>query len=271
LKGKTDFSEIFPNFELYLHGGVSFRPYREQFQQLLPSPNVQYREIYNASEGFLASQWEPNDESMLLLLDNGVFYEFIPMSELHKPNPKAYTIEEVDTQTNYALAITTNAGLWRYLIGDTVKFTSLYPHRIQITGRTKHFINVFGEEVMVENTDRALSEACRQTGAIVREYSAAPIFMTNDEKGGHEWVIEFEQEPKNIEDFTDILDKKLQQANSDYEAKRYKNMALQRLVLHAVPRGTFHNWLKQRGKYGGQNKVPRLSNERTYIEALLAQ
>ena len=271
LTGKDHLMELFPNFELYMHGGVSFRPYREQFKQLFPSDKVQYREVYNASEGFLGSQWEPNDDSMLLLLDNGVFYEFIPLSELHKPHPKAYTIDEVDTITNYALVITTNTGLWRYVIGDTVKFSSLYPHRIQITGRTKHFINVFGEEVMVENTDKALVEACRQTGAIVSEYTAAPIFMTNDDKGGHEWVVEFEKMPHNATDFANLLDKELQKVNSDYEAKRYKDMALQSLVLHPVPKGTFYKWLKTRGKYGGQNKVPRLSNKRIYVEALLSQ
>jgi hypothetical protein len=267
LTGKKNILEVFPHFELYMHGGVSFTPYREQFKSFLPSDTVQYREIYNASEGFFASQYAKDEDGMLLLLDNGAFYEFLPMSELGNPNAKVLSIDEVELDTNYALLISTNAGLWRYLIGDTVKFTSLYPHRIQITGRTKHFINVFGEEVMVENSDKALAMACQATGAQVCEYTVGPIFLSEG-KGGHEWFVEFEKMPDNIAAFGEVLDKSLQSINSDYEAKRYKSMALESLVLNAVPKGSFHEWLKSKGKYGGQHKVPRLSNSRQYIDEL---
>jgi len=267
LTGKKNILEVFPNFELYMHGGVSFTPYREQFKAFLPSDTVQYREIYNASEGFFASQYAKDDNGMLLLLDNGSFYEFLPMSELNSPNAKVLSIDEVELDTNYALLISTNAGLWRYLIGDTIKFTSLYPHLIQITGRTKHFINVFGEEVMVENSDKALTMACQATGAQVCEYTVGPIFLSEG-KGGHEWFVEFEKMPDNIAIFSEILDKSLQSINSDYEAKRYKSMALESLVLNPVPKGCFYEWLKSKGKYGGQHKVPRLYNSRQYIDEL---
>lgn len=270
LTGKKNLLEVFPNFELYLHGGVSFAPYRQQFRQFFPSDKVQYREIYNASEGFFAAQCQADDDSMLLLLDNGVFYEFVPLAELNNPHPKTLTIAEVELNKNYAMLISTNAGLWRYLIGDTVKFTSLRPHKIQITGRTKHFINTFGEEVMVENTDRALALVCAETGASVREYTVAPIYLNEMGKGGHEWLVEFDIAPPDLHFFAERLDQQLQQLNSDYEAKRYKNIALQPLVLHSLPQGTFHAWLKSRGKYGGQNKVPRLSNSREYLEGVFA-
>ena len=269
ITGKSNILEVFPNFELYLSGGVSFLPYKEQFKAFLPSDKIQYREVYNASEGFFATQINRDEEGMLLLLNNAVFYEFLPMSEFENPDARALSIEEVDMNTNYAILISTNAGLWRYLIGDTVKFVSLYPHRIKITGRTKHFINVFGEEVMVDNSDKAIAMACEATGALVCEYTVGPIFLT-DGKGGHEWLIEFEKMPPDMEAFRDILDQSLQSINSDYEAKRYKSMALDKLVLHAIPSGVFHEWMKSRGKYGGQNKVPRLSNTREYVDAIKA-
>jgi hypothetical protein len=269
LTGKKNILEVFPNFELYMHGGVSFTPYREQFKAFLPSEKVQYREIYNASEGFFASQYEKDDIGMLLLLDNGTFYEFLPMSDLDNPNAKVLNIDEVDMNTNYAMLISTNSGLWRYLIGDTIKFTSLYPHKIQITGRTKHFINVFGEEVMVENSDKALAMTCEITGAQVNEYTVGPIFLEHS-KGGHEWFVEFEKLPDDLEKFCELLDLNLQSLNSDYEAKRYKSLALEKLVLNPAPKGAFHEWLKSKGKYGGQNKVPRLSNSRLYIDELKA-
>lgn len=267
--GKSNVLEVFPNFEVYMHGGVSFAPYREQFKTFFPSDTVQYREIYNASEGFFAAQVEPHDDSMLLYLTNGVFFEFIPLAELDQPNPRALTVADVELNQQYAMVISTNAGLWRYLIGDTVKFTSLYPHKIQITGRTKHFINAFGEEVMVENTDRALAQTCQQFNARVRDYTVAPIYLTASAKGGHQWLIEFEHEPLSLETFANQLDINLQQLNSDYEAKRSHNIALQCLTVQALPQGTFHGWLKSKGKLGGQNKVPRLANHRQYVEEIL--
>jgi hypothetical protein len=267
LSGKNNILEVFPNFELYMHGGVSFEPYREQFNSFLPSESIQYREIYNASEGFFGSQYQKDDDGMLLLLDNGVYYEFLPMSEIDNPNAVTKSIEEVELNVNYALIISTNSGLWRYMIGDTIKFTSLFPHKFQISGRTKHYINVFGEEVMVENTDKALAMTCAETGALLNEYTVGPIFL-NEGKGGHEWYIEFEKTPDNVDLFADLLDKNLQNLNSDYEAKRYKSMALERLKLNLVPKGKFHEWLKSKGKYGGQHKVPRLSNSRQYVDEL---
>jgi hypothetical protein len=270
ITGKSHLLEVFPRFELYLHGGVSFRPYREQFARLLPDPAVQYREVYNASEGFFAAQLEAGDEGMLLLLDNGVYFEFLPLEELGREQPVALPLEAVETGRNYAVVISTNAGLWRYLLGDTVRFTSVRPYRVAITGRTKHFINAFGEEVMVENTDRALAQTCRDFGASVREYTVAPIYMDDHGKGGHEWLVEFDRPPADPERFADALDLNLQALNSDYEAKRYKNMALQRLVLRAMPPDTFFRWLKGKGRFGGQIKVPRLSNDRTIVEEILS-
>ncbi len=269
ITGKSNMLEVFPNFEIYYHGGVSFLPYRQQFEEFFPGQEVQYRENYNASEGFFAAQVDASTDDMLLLLDNGVFYEFIPMPEFGKEGAQVLAIDEVELDTNYALVISTNAGLWRYIIGDTIKFTSLYPHRIKITGRTKHFINVFGEEVMVENTDKALALSCEACQARISEYSVGPIYLSEG-KGGHEWLIEFEQAPSDLEHFRNLLDQQLQALNSDYEAKRYKDIALQKLKLHSLPPGSFHAWLKARGKYGGQNKIPRLSNSREHIEALLA-
>lgn len=267
--GKSNLLELWPNLELFIHGGVSFTPYREQFEKLIPTPNMHYLEAYNASEGFFAIQDDPNDSGMLLMLDYGIFYEFIPMDEFGSPNAKVLTIEEVQKGVNYAIVISTNSGLWRYVIGDTVKFTSLYPHRIVITGRTKHFINVFGEEVIIDNAEKALEVACHKTAAIISEYTAAPVFMSENEKGSHEWVIEFEVAPSSLDEFGYFLDNALQNVNSDYEAKRYKSITLGMPKLNAVPKGTFYKWLEQKGKLGGQNKVPRLSNSRQYVEELL--
>ncbi|MCH2043592.1 MAG: GH3 auxin-responsive promoter family protein [Saprospiraceae bacterium] len=274
ITGKQHILEVFPNFEVYMHGGVSFEPYRNQFRTFLPDSKVQFRETYNASEGYFASQYAPLDKDMLLFLDNGVFYEFVPVSELNKEDPKAYTVDNVELDKNYALVISTNTGLWRYVIGDTIKFTSLKPHKIQITGRTKHFINVFGEEVMVGNTDKALAKVCQQLGINVKEYTVAPIFLSQHGKGGHEWLIELEptspNEKVNLAKFQYLLDKELQKINSDYEAKRHKDIALDELKINLMPKGAFHLWLKKKGKYGGQHKVPRLSNSRKYLEEILA-
>lgn len=268
--GKSNLLEIWPNLELFMHGGVSFAPYREQFQKVIPSPNMHYMETYNASEGFFAIQDDPASDSMLLMLDYGIFYEFVPLDELTKPNPTALTIADVEVGRNYAMVITTNSGLWRYLIGDTVTFTSKHPHKIRITGRTRHFINVFGEEVIVENAERALEKACMATGALVAEYTAAPVYMGTDRKGCHEWFIEFVKQPSSIEEFARVLDSTLCEVNSDYEAKRAKNVTLDFPVVTQAVQGTFFEWMRQRGKLGGQNKVPRLSNTREYIDELLA-
>jgi len=268
--GKSNLLEIWPNLELFMHGGVSFAPYREQYQKVIPSPNMHYMETYNASEGFFAIQDEPAMDSMLLMLDYGIFYEFIPLDELTSSNPKALTVADVEVGKNYAMVITTNSGLWRYLIGDTVTFTSKYPHKIKITGRTRHFINVFGEEVIIENAERALEKACKDTGALVAEFTAAPVYMGTDRKGRHEWLIEFEKQPSSIEDFSRVLDSTLCEVNSDYEAKRAKNVTLDFPVVTSAAPGTFFEWMRQQGKLGGQNKVPRLSNTREYIDELLA-
>lgn len=267
--GKSSILEIWPNLQGYVHGGVSFTPYRQQFQDFLPSENITYQEIYNASEGYFAVQDDFESNDMLLLLDNGVYYEFLPMEEWHSENPRAIPLAEVETEKQYALVISTNAGLWRYMIGDTVTFTSTSPYRIRISGRTKQFINVFGEEVVVENTDKALATACQQTGAVAQEYTVAPVFFGNGKKGGHEWLIEFEKQPADLDSFETQLDKELQNLNSDYEAKRYHNMALTHLKVHPLAPDTFNTWMKARGKFGGQNKVPRLSNERKYVESIL--
>lgn len=268
--GKQNMLEVFPNFELYLHGGVSFEPYRSQFQHFFPGNQVQYREVYNASEGFFGVQLR-KEEDMFLLLNNGVFFEFIPLSELDQEQPRSLSLAEVEVDQNYALVISTNAGLWRYLIGDTIKFTAVRPFHFRITGRTQQFINVFGEEVMVENTDKALARACAEHQALVREYTVAPRFLGNaGEKGGHEWLLEFEHPPQDLAAFAQSLDLALQAINSDYEAKRYKDMALDSLKLQALPAGTFMRWLSSKGKLGGQNKVPRLANHRRYVEEILS-
>lgn len=270
LTGKSNILEVWPNLEIYIHGGVSFTPYRKQFESFLPSNQVNYLEIYNASEGYFSIQSDLEKDDMLLLLDNGIYYEFIPAEEWDKEYPKAIPLSEVELGKNYAIVISTNSGMWRYTPGDTIKFTSTTPYKIKVTGRTKHFINAFGEEVMIENTDRALANACRELGASVREYTVAPVYFKGDEKGGHEWLIEFDVPPKDVELFAEVLDKNLQNVNSDYEAKRYKNMALSRLIIRSLPKGTFFKWLKGKGKFGGQNKVPRLANHRQYLEEILA-
>ncbi|MGX5689986.1 GH3 auxin-responsive promoter family protein [Arcticibacter tournemirensis] len=269
LTGKNNLLEIWPNLELYIHGAVKFTPYREQFRKLIPSDSMYYLETYNASEGFFGIQDLSDSEEMLLMLDYGIFYEFLPMENFGDENPSTLGLSEVEINKNYALIISTNGGLWRYMIGDTIKFTSLSPFRIQITGRTKHFINAFGEEVIIDNAEKALTKACSETGAIIRDYTACPIYFEGNDAGGHEWIIEFEQMPNNIELFTDTLDNTLREINSDYDAKRFKDMALRRPLIHIAPEGTFYNWLKSLGKLGGQHKVPRLANERQYVEQIL--
>jgi len=266
--GKGNLMEIWPNLEAYFHGGVSFDPYREQYQKILPKNNFKYYEIYNASEGFFAIQDLNNSSDLLLMLDYGIFYEFIPMDTFGTPNQEAIRLSEVQLFKNYAMVITTNSGLWRYLIGDTVRFTSLNPYRIRITGRTKHHINVFGEELMVENTDQAIAKACQLTQTEVVDYTVAPIFMKDKEKGGHEWMIEFKKKPSNIPMFQKVLDETLQSLNSDYEAKRHNNMTLNPLVVNIARENLFYDWLKNHDKLGGQHKIPRLSNQRDYLEQL---
>ena len=266
---KTNILEIWPNLEVYFHGGVSFDPYKEQYRNLFPKSDFKYYEIYNASEGFFALQDRNDSNELLLMLDYGIFYEFIPMDTFGKEDQKVIPLSEVEIGKNYALVITTNSGLWRYLIGDTIRFTSLNPFRIKVTGRTKHHINVFGEELMVENTDSALAKTCATLNCEILDYTVAPIFMEGKEKGAHEWIIEFKKYPDNIENFTELLDKNLQQVNSDYEAKRFNNMTLNKLVLHVAKENLFYNWLKKNDKLGGQHKIPRLSNSRNYLEELL--
>ncbi len=269
LTGKKHLLEVWPDFQLYIHGGVSFTPYKKQFEAFFPSDQVSYQEIYNASEGYFAIQNDPASDDMLLLLNNGIFYEFLPVDEWGSAHPKTIGLAEVETGKNYALVITTNSGLWRYLVGDTVTFTSTAPYKIRITGRTKQFVNAFGEEVVVENTDRALAITCRQTDATVTEYTVAPIYFQGSGKGGHEWLIEFEKAPHDLGQFMRRLDCNLQEINSDYEAKRYKSMALEQLQMKVLPKGTFHNWLRSKGKLGGQHKVPRLANHRKYVDEIL--
>jgi hypothetical protein len=261
--------DLWPNLEVYFHGGVSFEPYREQYQKILPKKDFKYYEIYNASEGFFAIQDLNNSNDLLLMLDYGIFYEFIPMEDFGSENQKAIRLADVELNKNYAIIITTNSGLWRYLIGDTVRFTSLNPYRIRVTGRTKHHINVFGEELMVENTDQAIAKACSFTNAEVVDYTVAPIFMKEKEKGAHEWIIEFKRKPENMSIFQKILDESLQTLNSDYEAKRHNNMTLNPLVINTARENLFYDWLKAQNKLGGQHKIPRLSNQRDYLEQLL--
>ncbi|EOR93471.1 putative auxin-regulated protein [Arcticibacter svalbardensis MN12-7] len=271
ITGKNNLLEVWPNLELYIHGAVKFGPYREQFKKLIPSSSMYYLETYNASEGFFGIQDLPDSEEMLLMLDYGVFYEFLPMENFNEENPPTKSLSEVELGKNYALIISTNGGLWRYVIGDTIKFTSILPYRIQITGRTKQFMNAFGEEVIVDNAEKALTVASKETGAIIRDFTACPIYFSDHATGGHEWIIEFESLPQNMEHFTEILDQTLREINSDYDAKRFKNIALQRPTIHVAPQGTFYTWLKNRGKLGGQHKVPRLANERKYVEEIIAQ
>jgi len=268
ITGKTTLREVWPNLELYIHGGVSFAPYRSQFQQII-GEGCQYLEIYNASEGFFAAQDRLGEEGMLLFLNHGIFYEFLPMEEIGKPQPTTIGLQEVEVGKTYAPVISTNGGLWRYLLGDTIRFTSIYPFRVVVNGRIKQFINAFGEEVVVDNTDQAIRLACEDTGAVLTDYTAAPIYFSEQGNGAHEWLIEFSRPPYDLQIFTEKLDASLQSINSDYEAKRYKSIALGMPSVRALPPGLFNRWLKSKGKLGGQHKVPRLSNERNYIEEIL--
>lgn len=267
--GTDNLLDIWPHAEVYFHGGVSFEPYSNQYNNLFPSENFKYLEIYNASEGFFALQDQNNSDELLLMLDYGIFYEFIPMDTFGTDRQNAIPLSDVEVGKNYAVVITTNSGLWRYLIGDTVRFTSTTPYRIKITGRTKHHINVFGEELMIENTDTALSKTAQDFGVEIVDYTVAPIFMNEKEKGAHEWIIEFRTPPADIDVFCKELDLNLQKINSDYEAKRYNNMTLNQLKLNVAKEQLFFSWLEQQGKLGGQNKIPRLSNDRNYLEQLL--
>ena len=271
-KAKT-ISEVWPNLETYTHGGVSFVPFKKQFDDILNIPNINYMETYSASEGFFGVQdlyGNDFDGGLLLMLDYGIFYEFIPFENFDNAQPDTVTLDEVELGKNYALVISTNAGLWRYQLGDVVQFTSLHPYRIKITGRTKQHINVFGEELMVDNVEKAIEVACSRTNAIITDFTGCPIFMKDKERGGHEWAIEFLEPPSSMGQFTEVFDNALKSLNSDYEAKRYKNFVLQSPLMHNLPKGTFYTWLKQKGKLGGQNKVPRLSNTRKYLDEVLA-
>ncbi|MET3730761.1 GH3 auxin-responsive promoter family protein [Moheibacter stercoris] len=265
-KGKLD--EVWPMLEVFFHGGISFKPYEENYRNLTHK-KLNFYELYNASEGFFGIQDRSDSKDMLLLLDNGIFYEFIPMEEIDSDNPKVIALEDVEIGKNYAIVITTNGGLWRYIIGDTVKFTSKDPFRIIVSGRTKHYINAFGEELIIENAEEALKRTCAKTGAIIKEFTAAPIYMEGNAKGAHEWIIEFEKMPESIDGFAQLLDETLQELNSDYEAKRYKNITLNPLKLNVAKPNLFFDWMKSRGKLGGQNKVPRLANSREFIDPLL--
>ncbi len=268
MTGKSTIAEVWPDLELYMHGGVSFTPYREQFKNIIGKP-IHYQETYNASEGFFAANEIPGDNGMLLFTDHGIFLEFMPLSEYGKEDPQTIGLKDIDLNTNYALVISTNGGLWRYLLGDTIKFVSKAPYKIIVSGRIKHYINAFGEEVIVDNSDKAVSMACRKTGAVVNDYTAAPVYFSDNSNGAHEWLIEFEKEPDNFETFVTELDTALQSINSDYEAKRYKNIALSPPRVHNLSPGSFNRWLQQKGKLGGQHKIPRLCNERKYVEEIL--
>ena len=267
--GKSNLFEIWPNLEVYFHGGVNFDPYIEQYNAILPKDNFRYYEIYNASEGFFAIQDRNANKELLLMLDYGIFYEFIPMDTYGSASQKVIPLEQVQVAKNYAIVITTNAGLWRYKIGDTVRFTSISPFRIKVTGRTKHHINVFGEELIIENAETALKQASKHTQCEIVDYTAAPIFMEGREKGAHEWIIEFKTPPKDLSLFTKSLDSALMDVNSDYQAKRFNNITLNMPKVHVARQRLFYDWLKQKNKLGGQHKVPRLSNKRDFIEELL--
>ena len=269
ITGKKNMSEVWPSLELYMHGGVSFTPYREQFDRLI-GKKINYLEMYNASEGFFAAQESPGDDGMLLFTDHGIFMEFMPVSEYGKESPETIGLDKVEVGKNYALIISTNGGLWRYLVGDTVKFTSTDPYRVKVSGRIKHYINAFGEELIVDNSDRAIAVACEKTGAIVNDYTAAPVYFSANANGAHEWLIEFDREPGDLAAFTLALDAELKNVNSDYEAKRQKDIALGLPVVHALRKGIFSDWLHSKGKLGGQHKVPRLSNDRNFLEEILS-
>ena len=268
ITGKKNMSEVWPSLELYMHGGVAFTPYKEQFRKLI-GKDIYYQEMYNASEGFIAAHEHPGDEGLLLFLDHGIFYEFMPVSEYGKKEPQTIGLEDVESGKNYALIMSTNGGLWRYQLGDTIQFTSLHPFRIKVTGRLKHYINAFGEELIVDNSDYAITTASAKTNAIVNDYTAAPVYFSDLSNGAHEWLIEFEKEPDDLSLFADELDRALKSINSDYEAKRHKDIALRKPVIHALKKGVFTEWLRRKGKLGGQHKIPRLSNERTLIEDIL--
>lgn len=267
--GKENLFQVWGNLEVYFHGGVNFNPYKEQYKKILPKANFNYYEIYNASEGFFAIQDRNNADDLLLMLDYGIFYEFIPMNVYGSYEEEAIPLWEVEVGVNYAIVITTNSGLWRYKIGDTVRFTSKSPYRIKVTGRTKHHINVFGEELIIENAEEALKMVCLQTGAEIKDYTAGPVFMVDNKKGAHEWIIEFRKEPNDLEKFIEIFDTSLMSLNSDYEAKRYNDITLTSPLVHVARENLFYDWLKANDKLGGQHKIPRLSNKRDYIEELL--
>ena len=269
LSGKTTIDEVWPNLEVFFHGGIAFTPYRSQYEKIIPSPRMRYMETYNASEGFFGIQSDPADASLMLMLDYDVFYEFIPMNELGKEHPTVVPVWGVETGRNYAMLISTSCGLWRYMIGDTVQFTSKDPYKFIITGRTKCFINAFGEELIQDNAERGLAFACQQTGAEVAEYTAAPVFMDSQARCRHQWLIEFAREPEDIGQFAHLLDQQLQALNSDYEAKRFHDVTLQHLEVVKARHGLFDDWLKAKGKLGGQHKVPRLANHRDHIDELL--
>lgn len=269
IKGTNNLLDVWPNLELFMHGGVSFTPYIEQYKKIIPSDQMHYLETYNASEGFFGIQDQTDSSEMLLMLDYGIFYEFIPLEFAHLENHPVVWLQDVQKDVNYVMLITTNAGMWRYQIGDVIRFTSIHPYRIKISGRTRHYINTFGEELIVDNADKALAVACEKTGAIIREYTAGPVFMESDSNGGHEWLIEFEKQPDSLGYFGEVLDNALKTLNSDYEAKRYKNITLRMPVIRSMESGTFYNWMKNRGKLGGQNKVPRLANDRKYLDEIL--
>lgn len=266
--GKSNILEVWPNLEVFTHGGVKFEPYREQYEKLIPSSNMHYMETYNASEGFFGLQDEPDKKDMLLMLDYGIYYEFIPMDEFRSDRLNAISLEDVEVGCNYAMVISTNGGLWRYLIGDTVRFTQKYPFKFVITGRTKHYINAFGEEVIVDNAEKAFQIACEKTKAVISEYTGGPIYMQENQKGAHEWIVEFEKQPDNLQQFIVSFDEALKTINSDYEAKRHKNLSLEMPHFVVAKPGLFYEWMKRRGKTGGQNKIPRLANDREYLDSL---
>lgn len=270
LSGKKHLQEVWPNLEVFFHGGIAFTPYREQYEQLITKQDMHYMETYNASEGFFGIQDDPNDKSMLLMLDYGVYYEFLPMDEFENEKPNIVPLEGVEVGHNYAMIISTVCGLWRYEIGDTIQFTSVHPYKFVITGRTKYFINAFGEELIMDNAEKGIEAACKATGAQISDYTAAPIFMDSNAKCRHQWLIEFTKMPDSISDFESILDSKLQEINSDYEAKRFHDVTLQQLEVVVARKDLFNDWLKSKGKLGGQHKIPRLSNSRKNIDEMLA-
>ncbi|SHE54943.1 GH3 auxin-responsive promoter family protein [Dysgonomonas macrotermitis] len=271
IKAETgkELTDLWPNLEVFFHGGVSFTPFEEQYRKIIAKQSMNYWETYNASEGFFGVQLSKESKDMLLMLDSNIYYEFIPITEVDSANPQTLTLEEVETGENYAIVISTNGGLWRYMIGDTIEFTSTYPFLFKITGRTKNFINAFGEEIIIDNAERALAEACALTGAVISEYTAAPVYFGDNSAGAHEWLIEFEVEPDSMDSFARALDDGLKKVNSDYEAKRSYNLSLMAPQVYSLPKGSFYEWLKSINKAGGQNKIPRLSNNRDYVERLI--